>query len=167
MPLDSEILAAIGAAIGSLFCAYFAFKSSNIAQKALGTTKEMFESQQETTKEMFRRQNVIDLHSAWKGVNDIDPNDLNTCDVINAINALDLTALFWNHDIVLKDIMLRSFWRTFKDLYDVLNDCRECVQGKNVTCRDLLHHSPEIAVAYRSMEKDFGKLVKPTTINGG
>lgn len=53
-----------------------------------------------TSKDIARRQGVIELHMAWQGVNNIDVSNLIGPDVINAANAISLTATLWNHDVV-------------------------------------------------------------------
>lgn len=99
-----------------------------------------------TNKRMFRRQGVIDLHMAWDGVNEIDPNSLITPDIVKAVNALTLTASLWNHDVIEKDILYQSCWEPFRDLYDTLNNCKKRVPGMDRRCNDLM--TKEISRAY-------------------
>lgn len=143
-------LLALGAAC---LAAYFTHRSTKIAESANQTTKTIANKSAELSLNMFKRQSVVDLHLAWRGVNEVDPKNLVTPDIINALNALDLTSSIWNHDIMDKDILIQSYWRDFRDLYDTLNGCNELVPGKKSTCRALLLENPAIATAYESMKQ--------------
>lgn len=110
-----------------------------------------------TNKKMFKRQGVIDLHMAWFGVNEIDPANLITQDVVRAIGALDLTAALWNHDVIEKDILYQSYWFPYKQLYDVLNRCNAIPPDTTRTCANLI--TQPISLAYESMKKHGLKIV--------
>jgi len=103
-----------------------------------------------TNKKMFKRQGVIDLHMAWHGVNEIDPKKLNTPDIVRAVNAIDLTAALWNHDVIEKTILYQSYWQPFKDIYETLTNCRESPPGISKRCCDLI--SREVVKAYEDMK---------------
>lgn len=62
-------------------------------------------------------------------INAIDPENLITPDVVKAVNALELTASLWNHDVVAKEILHQSYWQSFRDLYDVLYHCNKIPPG--------------------------------------
>jgi hypothetical protein len=110
---------------------------------------------------MFKKGNVIDLALAWKGVNTIDPQQLITPDVVNAVNALDLTASMWNHDILEKEILMQSYWPTFRDLYDALYTCNQMPPGIKKTCRDCI--TADMTRAYEEMKQRQIEGVKQTT----
>jgi hypothetical protein len=142
-----EIIASLsaGAAIFSLILSII---SLVISGKALTTNKNM-----------FRRQGVIDLHMAWHGVNEIDTNKLIGPDVVRGVNALDLTASLWNHDVIEKTILYQSYWTPFKELYETLNSSTNIVPGNNKRCKDLL--TKEITRAYEDMKKmDIGSVIQ-------
>src|SRR5437867_3992179 len=87
-------LAALGSAIASVVTALAARRSADAAQRSAVAAQASLEAGRqaaEVTKNIFRRQGIIDLHRVWQDVNDIDPKSLVGPDVIKAINALDLT----------------------------------------------------------------------------
>ena len=45
------------------------------------------------------------------------------------INALNLTASIWHHDIIIKDIIISYYWITFRDLYEKLKGCETLLPG--------------------------------------
>ncbi|WP_158974287.1 hypothetical protein [Cellulophaga sp. L1A9] len=103
-----------------------------------------------TNKNMFRRQGVIDLHMAWQGINEIDKNKLIGPDIVKAVNALSLTASLWNHDVIEKSILYQTYWNSYRDLYDTLIIINELVPGHKKTCRSLMTN--EITKAYEGMK---------------
>src|SRR5690606_37394384 len=115
-----------------------------------------------TNKNMFRRQGVIDLHIAWQDINDIDENDLIGPDVVKAVNALSLTASLWNHDVIEKSILYQTYWGSYKDLYDKLYNLDELVPGLKKTCKSLM--TAEIKKAYKGMDEVDLKTVTQTNI---
>ncbi|MDE2797713.1 MAG: hypothetical protein OXI94_03490 [Gemmatimonadota bacterium] len=120
--------------IGAAVSAYFAYKSHKNARKANEAAQ------------------VVELHVAWAGVRNINPQKPIGPDVVKAINTLELTASFWNRDLVDKDIILDSCWTAFRSLYENLNDCTKKVPGLDRTGRELLQESQTIEAAYESMK---------------
>lgn len=116
------------------------------------------------SQDIARRQGVIDLHMAWQGVNHIDTSNLIGPDVINAANAISLTATLWNHDVVEKTILFQSYWRAFKDIYDTLYSCNQLIPGQHKTCRDLI--TSDITRAYKELESMEIGNVSQTQIGG-
>lgn len=114
------------------------------------------------TKDMFRRQSVIELHNAWEGVNEIDPNKLITPDVIKAVNAIRLTSTLWNHDVVDRAILHQEYSDPFSRLYVVLSASTKTPPGHSRTCRDML--SDAIAKTYDEMRARSLKKVEQTRI---
>jgi len=103
------------------------------------------------SKNVARRTGVIDLHNAWNGVNDLDPTQMIGPDVRSAVNALELTATVWNHDVIEKNIVFQSYWEDFKRLYDVLLQCHTAIPGYRKTGNEFL--TPNIRKAYHQMEQ--------------
>ncbi|GAN31634.1 MAG: hypothetical protein DYG83_11670 [Candidatus Brocadia sp. AMX2] len=115
----------------------------------------------ELQKNMFKKDKVIDLAMAWNGINAIDPENLITPDVVKAVNALELTASLWNHDVVAKEILHQSYWQSFRDLYDVLYHCNKIPPGLKKTCRDYI--TKEISKAYEEIKRyDLNQVAQTT-----
>ena len=150
----SIIVSAIGA-IAAVVSAYIAHKSYKSAREA-----------NENSTEIAKRQQAIDFHSVWEGVSRIDPENPVGPDVVKAINALEITATVWNHDIVHKVIILDSYWTEFRELYETLYDCTTPVPGLNRSGRELLRESTTIEAAYESMKKASLQQANTAT-NGG
>lgn len=103
-----------------------------------------------TNKKMFKRQGVIDLHMAWQDIKEIDKDNLIGPDIVRAVNALSLTASLWNHDVIEKSILYQTYWTSYQDLYDTLNNIKELVPGHKRTCKSLM--TIEITKAYEGMK---------------
>ncbi|SDX36215.1 hypothetical protein [Flavobacterium degerlachei] len=103
-----------------------------------------------TNKNIFRRQGVIDLHMAWQDISEVDKNNLIAPDIVRAVNALSLTASLWNHDVIEKSILYQTYWNSYRDLYDTLININELVPGHKKTCRSLMTN--EITKAYEGMK---------------
>ena len=104
-----------------------------------------------TTKNIARRQGVIDLYKAWEGVNDIDASKPITPDIVRAANAISLTASLWNHDVIEKQILFESYWPAYRDLYDSLYGMTGLIPGKKVSGRSLV--SSEMTKVYAEMRQ--------------
>jgi len=104
-----------------------------------------------TNENMFKRQGVIDLHMAWQGVNDINPQKLVGPDVIKAVNALSLTASLWNHDVIEKNILYQTYWTSYSEIYNKLVNLDKLVPGHKKTCKSLI--TAEIKKAYKGMDE--------------
>ncbi len=117
--------------IVSCYAAHIAKESTKDAKRSADATEESAklaersavaaEKSLTTSVEMFKRQGVIDLFQSWQDIRDINPSNPVTTDVVRAINSLELTASYWNHDIMRKDIIHQSFWDDFKSIYDKIN----------------------------------------------
>lgn len=129
--------------MASLFIAALALVISGIAVFLSGKANN-------TNKNMFRRQGVIDLHMAWQDIKDIEENNLIGPDVVKAVNALSLTASLWNHDVIEKSILYQTYWNSYKDLHDTLISINKLVPGHKKTCRSLITN--EITKAYEGMK---------------
>lgn len=151
----------------ALCSALFAALSAGAALLGLKLSRDALTKAGEataTSKDIARRQGVIDLHMAWQGVNNIDTANLIGPDVINAANAISLTATLWNHDVVEKAILFQSYWTPFKDFYDSLYSCNQLVPGHRKTCRDLI--TSDITRAYQEMKAMEINNVPQTQIGG-
>lgn len=102
------------------------------------------------SKDIARRQGVIELHNSWKGVNAVNCANVIGPDATNAANALSLTSALWNHDVIDKNILFQSYWNAFRDLYDSLYSCNSLVPGTSKICRDLI--TSEITRTYLEMK---------------
>lgn len=112
----------------------------------------------EQNKKTLERQSIIDLHSIWKEVNDINTDERGNIiynDVQKAVNALELTAVFWNRDIIEKEIIFRIFGDVYKLLYEKLNSTKQLVPGTSKPCQNLVFD--QIAIAYENMKIYGGK----------
>lgn len=103
-----------------------------------------------TSKKIAKRQGVIDLHFAWSEISDIDFSKPVVPDIVKAVNALDLTASLWNHDIMLKPLIYQSYWISFRDLYDKIYGHDEIVAGLKHVPKSLITN--EISLAYEGMK---------------
>lgn len=151
----------------ALCSALFAALSAGAALLGLKLSRDALTKAGEataTSKDIARRQGVIELHMAWQGVNNIDVANLVGPDVINAANAISLTATLWNHDVVEKAILFQSYWTPFKDFYDSLYSCNQLIPGHRKTCRDLI--TSDITRAYQEMKNIEINNVPQTQIGG-
>ncbi len=118
----------------------------------------------EQNKKTLERQSIIDLHNIWKEVNDINTDESGNIiynDVQKAVNALELTAVFWNRDIIEKEIIFRIFGDVYKLLYEKLNSTKQLVPGTSKPCQNLVFD--QITTAYKSMKIYGGKNGKEKT----
>src|SRR5688500_12046486 len=103
--MDLNILIGISAivsALAAIATAYLAYVT-NQTNKRLSTdanqnNERLVNLTNEVSKQIAKRQGVIDLYESWNGVNHIDCNNLVGPDVVRAANALALTSSLWNHD---------------------------------------------------------------------
>jgi len=107
----------------------------------------------EQNKKVVGRQSVVDLHNIWKDVNDIDVGKPIYRDVQLAVNALELTAIFWNKGIIEKEIIYNLYWEVYKSLYEKLSESKTLVPGTSNPCQNFVFN--QIATAYVSM-KNYG-----------
>lgn len=98
-----------------------------------------------------RRQALFSLDAKWADVNELVPAALVGPDVRRAVNALDITASCWHHDIVEKAIIIQSYWLQFESLYDVIAKCDSPVPGYGTReCRSFI--GPQVRKAYLAMK---------------
>ncbi len=107
--------------------------------------------QNETEKNIARRQGVFELHNAWKDLNDIDTNAYITPDIVSAINALSLTASVWNHDALEKEIIYQSYWQVYRNFYEKINIMDSVLPGCNYSPKSKI--TSDITKAYTEMKQ--------------
>ncbi|CAH0991719.1 hypothetical protein SIN8267_01833 [Sinobacterium norvegicum] len=133
----SDIIASISAVIaaGSLIYTIQSNKGNReIAQAAYDHTKKA---------------GTTDLVAAWKGIRAINPESPITPQVDNALRALQLTAGYWLHDIIEKDIIYAQAWTDYQSIYDALKVCEIEIPGTGVTGKSTL--TKEMGDAYAQM----------------
>jgi hypothetical protein len=129
---------------------WIAVTSVVIALVSAAIAYSSWKSQEKLSRNMFKRAGVIDLHNAWANVNDVDPSNLITPDVVKAVNALNLTSALWLHDIIEREILHQSYWESFKNLYDKMERSTAVPPGIRKSLNELL--SPPIRRSYREMD---------------
>jgi hypothetical protein len=108
-----------------------------------------------------RRQALFQLDDKWSAVNEIRCEALIGPDVRNAINALELTASCWHHDVVEKAMVIQLYWPQFRTLYDTLVRCSAVVPGYGSPCKSFI--GDEVRKAFLAMEKASKKGVPLTS----
>lgn len=170
--MDHEIVAAyagVAVGIGGLIFSFIANGKAAAAEASAKAANDLASSANQIAAEsnrlnidFFKRQGVIDLHMAWRAVNEIDPNNLIGPDVNLAANALDLTSSLWNHDVMEKEILYQSYWASFRLLYETLKNCDKVVPGYTKRAKEFLSASVELA--YEDMKKHHLAKTKTSTI---
>jgi hypothetical protein len=112
-----------------------------------------------------KRAGVIELHQAWQNVNRFDPKNPLFSDAIRAVNALELTASLWNHDVLEKEILFQSYWKWFKEFYNVLSACQLIIPKDGRRVCDMI--APSVSLTYRQMEDRELHSIPQTSINNG
>jgi hypothetical protein len=144
------------AATCAIFSALASTRSARAAEAALALNREALtqnkassEKSAELTKKMFMRQGVIDLHMAWQGVADLDPNNIVVPDFVRAVNAVSLTATLWNHSIIERVILYQNYWRIFDTLFRRLDSWEKPLPHLKVPGKEFL--TAEIRRAHKEM----------------
>jgi hypothetical protein len=101
------------------------------------------------TRNKFRREHLINLFDYWGQVNSINPTNPIYNDVRNAVNALTLTSIIWNYEIIDRRIIYTSHWDAFQSLYDILINCHIAPNGTLRACSTYI--TEEITQAYNGM----------------
>jgi len=140
----------------ALWSAIFSGVSAVVAVIAAALSRRSYRVMEAIAK----RQATFSLDTSWHDVNELDQNALIGPDVRRAVNALEMTAMVWNHDIVEKQIIRQLYWVSFQKLYDVLVHCKANVPGYDRPPSEFI--SPEAREAFRSM-KEFASKSNPTT----
>lgn len=155
------ILAAI-AAIASVVVAVLALRNSSRSAAAAERSANVASQANGLAERIAKREGVIDLHLAWRGVNRFNPAEPIFPDAINAANALDLTASLWNHDVLEKELLFQSYWKWFKEFHRVLSNCDIVMPADGRRISDLI--SPSVTLAYKQMETWELRNVQQTTM---
>lgn len=103
---------------------------------------------------LTQRAQLVLLWQYWAQIDHID--SARPAQVVRTVNNLELVALCWEADIVDRDIINRTFRRTFMTLYRQLERCPEIEVGKGVrrTGQDLLDENPSIKNLFNTFEKE-------------
>lgn len=141
----SDIIALIALIISGI--------SATTAISSARSSKFSMDRNKEITIGIFKRQGVIDLFETWHNINRIDPNEIIAQDVINVVSALELTAAFWNHNIVEREIILQTFFDAYVRSYDSLKKITTLIPGLNSTGEALLTDPLERAYTEMLQEK--------------
>ena len=149
--ISLDTLAAILAAFGALGCAVYAGMADKRSKDSLAAQINL-----------FQRQGIIDLHLVWQGVNQIDPVNPITPDVIKAVGAMELTSALWNHDVVAKIVIYQSYWEVFKELYETILSSSATLPGMSRSLRSCI--TAPVSTAYLSMREH--SLVRTTSLQG-
>lgn len=139
----SAIFAGIGAVIG-VGAAFISWRAARVSAN------------------VARRQALFQLDAKWSDVNEIRPDALIGPDVRNAVNALEMTASCWHHDVVEKAQVIQLYWPQFQSLYDTIARCDAPVPGYGRPARSFI--GDEVRKAYLAMEAVADKGV-PLTSN--
>lgn len=108
-----------------------------------------------------RRQAVFQLDAKWSDVNEIRPDALIGPHVRNAVNALEMTASCWHHDVVEKAQVIQLYWPQFQTLYETIVRCDAVVPGYGRPARTFI--GEEVRKAYLAMKATAEKGVPLTS----
>lgn len=146
----STIVSAL-ATLGTVYLAYVTNQTNKrLSEMANQNNERLVLLTNEVSKQIAKRQGVIDLHEAWKGINHIDCHRQSGPEVVKSVNALALTASLWNHDVIEKVIIYQTYWDPYRELYDECTNCDKTVPGLKKSCKDLI--TSEITKAYEEMK---------------
>jgi hypothetical protein len=133
-------------------------KSANAAEQSLEAAKLSAQA----NIAMFKRQGVIELHATWREIHQINPLEPITPHVVDAANALELTASMWNHDIIEREILYQLFWGRYRLIYASMNSGTP-VPGLDAKLWDML--SAPVTKAYREMQNYDSSKVAQSTVD--
>jgi len=135
-----------------------AITSANAAERSLEASRQSMR----ISIAMFKRQGVIELHATWRDIHGIDQLKPITPHVVDAANALELTASMWNHDIIEREILWQLFWGRYQHIYDTMNSSAP-VPSLHTTLRNMI--SAPVTKAYQEMQSYDSSKVAQTTVN--
>ncbi len=158
----SDLIISIVSATISATSASAAIASYVLAKKALDASQSNFSKNTELTQNIFKRQGVISLYTAWQDVNGIDANAVVTPHVVRAVNTIGLTAALWNHDVVDKEILFQQYWENFRGLFEVLDEITSVIPGLSKSGKGML--TPDIRRAYDEMRQRELDAVKVSSV---
>ena|SRR5579863_8175822 len=153
-PLNSADTIALIAAIAAIISAALAglaLRDSRRSADATEISAQAAKNANSLSERIAKRAGVIELHQAWRGVNRFKPEAPVYPDAINIVNALDLTASLWNHDVLEKVILFQSYWKTFKECYLVISNCDLVIPRDGRKISSMI--SPAVTLAYKQMEE--------------
>jgi len=158
-----DALAVIIAGI-SAYIAYKAEKANRSSAKSAQDSAKSANDSIELNKKIFRLQNVIELHREWSNVHSIDINKPHIPSIVQGKDALLITASFWLHDIIEKDIICQNYWGNYKEIYEALDSNIDIPALRLYPCKKIL--TTEMQLAYKEMNEkcELGN-VKTSSLN--
>lgn len=100
-----------------------------------------------TTKESSQKQHIISLYNVWSKVRDFN-EESNNDDIIIALNALQLTATIWNHNVVKRAVIFESYFGTFLYFYNKFSSGKYTYSDGSKIANDI---NEDVVKAYKSM----------------
>lgn len=111
---------------------------------------------------LSQRQLILPLWTHMSSLNEINPNQPITPDIVKAVNTLELVALCCEGDMVDTRVIKRTFATEYLKLYNQIEGCSD-VPGLNKTGKNLLSENPAAMKFYdelSSEHKNRGSLTK-------
>jgi hypothetical protein len=93
-------------------------------------------------RQMTQRQLIVPLWQYISTLNEIDPLNPITPDIIKAVNTLELIAITCEGGMIDKSIIKRTFSNQFIKHYDNIKDCKSLPGFENKNGNDLIKENP-------------------------
>ena len=81
----------------------------------------------------------MELFEIWKNVNEITPNKLITVDIINALHAVEFTAIYYKYKILDRKILIELYRDIYVKMYDILIGMDIVIPGTNTNCKSSIN----------------------------
>ncbi len=133
--LDVDTISAVGGAVSGIGTAAAVFVSWMV-----------YRGQRLLT----QRQMLIPLWEYMSSLNEVNPQQAITPDVLKVVNTLELVALSCEGGMVDPAVIRRTFRNIFMKLYEQVDRCGE-VPGLGKTGRDLLKENPAAMTFYQQL----------------
>lgn len=128
-----EILSTAAALVAIIISVVAIYKSSvanNLSEKANEISAK--------ANEFSKKSIIFSLQECWANINEIDPENPITPDVIRAYNALDITSNVWNNEIIDRKVFLDSYQTAYVKFYKLFINSDTNVPGKNKKLKDFI-----------------------------
>ena len=128
-------------------------ESSELDTK-LAKQRENFDRELARTERLYSQRSA--LFDLWKYISEldqVDPKDPVTPDIMKAVNALELVALCCEGSIVDRDLVRRTFRQSYIDLYDQIEQVIE-VPGLDKSGKKLLGENPAAMKLYHDFKAE-------------
>jgi hypothetical protein len=120
----------------------------------LAKQRENFDRELARTDRLYsQRSALLDL---WKYISDLDqinPNDPVTPDIMKAVHALELVALCCEGSVVDRDLVRRTFRQPYIELYDQIEQVTE-IPGLHKSGKKLLGENPAAMKLYHEFKNE-------------